>query len=199
LIDAERVRARAIDALGALGDSRAREALESAEIAIEPSIATWEGSSGTVHGHRVVVAIDAALLARVRASPATEDALHAALAAAIAEGPRDALHDLRLAWRPHAITATAYRGVAPDSPRAATPLHEAMAAYLGATGDPALVEMAARARVDVVARRGGRMIAVRVDEADRAVIEAAPARVEALRECVRALLGGAEDVDIRVG
>jgi glyoxylase-like metal-dependent hydrolase (beta-lactamase superfamily II) len=96
----ERLRLAALDALGPHGDELAREALEAGELSLEEAVSTWEASSGTVRGRRVALALPDALLARVRASFAAIDAMHAAVAAAIArDSERDALLDLRLCER----------------------------------------------------------------------------------------------------
>lgn len=189
--DAELLRADALDALGMRGDARAREVLETAEIAIEP-IAKWEGTAGTMVGHRVTLAVDAAILARASASPATADALHACIAAAIAGAPREALSELRLRWATHAPPAkSAYRGVVPG-PREAIPWQKGIVAYLRAAGEERAANVVARAGIDVTRGREKAIVVVRI--ADE---EALDAEVFAqLAACVGAMLGTREVVEI---
>jgi hypothetical protein len=59
-------------------------------------VAQWEASRGTVQGHRVILALDADRLAKVRGAPAVEDAVRAALAAAIATQEGESLFHLTL-------------------------------------------------------------------------------------------------------
>ena len=104
------LRQRALEALGPFGDPIAREALETGAAHVEPSVSTWEGSHGTVHAHRVTLVVPAALRARIDASPAAEDALAAAMAAAVAEDPHATLYDLRIeAGTPDSSRAGPYR------------------------------------------------------------------------------------------
>lgn len=92
----ESLRRRALEALGPLGDPLAREALERGMVAVEPDAVTWEGTQGTMHGHRVVVSLDAELHARATASYPARDAMTAALSAAMAERSGHAVSDVRL-------------------------------------------------------------------------------------------------------
>jgi hypothetical protein len=90
----ELLRRRALDVLGPLGDELARSALGSGSVFVEHDVLGWEGSHGTMHAHRVVVAIGAELHDRVVASHAARDGLAAALAAAMAERPGHSVADV---------------------------------------------------------------------------------------------------------
>ena len=91
----EPLRLRALEALGPLGDELARAALEAGVILVEHDVRTWEGSHGTVHAHRVVLVLPAELHARVAGvGHAAQDALAAALAAAMAEHAGHAVADV---------------------------------------------------------------------------------------------------------
>ena len=83
----DRLRRRARDALGALGDETARAVLACGSVAVEHDAMEWDGSAGHVRAHRVVVTVEAELHARFEASHAARDALTAALASAMAERP----------------------------------------------------------------------------------------------------------------
>jgi len=107
----ESLRRRALEALGPLGDPLAREALERGTVAVESEAVTWEGTQGTMHGHRVVVSLDAELLARATASYATRDAVTAALSAAMAERSG------------HAVSNVGFE-VAGSAPRASSPYRD---------------------------------------------------------------------------
>jgi len=194
VIEGEALRAAALDALGALGDARAREALEHAEIVVEAGVMRWEGTLGEVVGHRVIVLVDAAPLARVVTAPAAEDALRAALATAVARAPGQAMAAMRVTWRARREAATVYRGRVETAERAAVPLAAAFADFIGATGEGELAAIAARARIDASAEA----ITMRVKESDRAWIAAEPSRVRALAACARALLARSDDDAPRV-
>jgi hypothetical protein len=111
--DPEWLRAQALDALGPYGDERVREALVDAELTVEPDARVWEASTGTMRAHRVVLHLDEALLATVRATPAVEDGLAAAIAAALARRSGETLDELIL--RPTVVppSSTPYRGRTP--------------------------------------------------------------------------------------
>jgi hypothetical protein len=91
----DRIRRRALVALGAFGDEGARQALEQGRIEMHLDVASWEGSRATVHGHRAVLLVPKAVHALVARVPAAEDALAAALAVAVAEDEGSALYDWR--------------------------------------------------------------------------------------------------------
>lgn len=93
----EVLRRGALDALGPHGDLRARDALEQGALSIEHRVTSWEASVGTVHGHRVTLEVPAPLKDEVERSPFAVDALHAAIAAAVArQGMEHSLAELRL-------------------------------------------------------------------------------------------------------
>jgi hypothetical protein len=110
-VDDEHLRIRALEALGALGDALAREALETGVVSVEHDVIAWEGTQGTMHGHRIVVTLDAPIHARVTASHAARDGLAAALAAAMAERGGQAVADVRLeVGVPRGPSSSPYRG-----------------------------------------------------------------------------------------
>jgi hypothetical protein len=107
----DRLRLRALDRLGVLAPSLAREALEGGVVEIEHDVLAWEGSLGKVHGHRVVLRLDPADCTRVRAAPSVVDALTAALASALSDAPGHALAELEILARSGPPPQrTAYRG-----------------------------------------------------------------------------------------
>jgi len=89
------LRRRALEVLGGEGEETAIEALENGALEVEPSVTTWEGSAGTVHGHRVWAVMPAELVGRVAGSLMAQDALSWAIAAALGERAGEALYDLR--------------------------------------------------------------------------------------------------------
>lgn len=90
----ERLRLRALDALGGLGDETARAVLACGGVAIEHDAMEWDGSVGHVRAHRVVVIVETELHARFTASHAARDALTAALATAMADRPGEVVGDV---------------------------------------------------------------------------------------------------------
>lgn len=107
----EHLRVRALEALGPLGEPLAREALERGEVAVEHDVLDWEGTQGTMHGHRIIVRLDADAHARVVRSHAAMDGLSAALAAAMAERGGHAVADVRIeVGVPSAPPSSPYRG-----------------------------------------------------------------------------------------
>lgn len=149
---------------------RACEALDHGAVEIEAEVLQWESSRGRVRGHRVRLALPAVLLARVRASPAATDGLHAAFASAIgtmSEG--DVLVDLELRWAPVGVASSSpspYRGsVAHPShaPEAEERLHAfrvGLAEYLGELG----LEQAAGTVLHATIEQAGEAFLVRLRE-----------------------------------
>ena len=99
--------ARAREALGAFAPSLANEALEHGTLTLANST-TWEGSSGTMHGRRVVLAVPTELHVQLLASPSAVDALTAAVANAIA-AEHEVLADLVIEAGPHEALKHPYR------------------------------------------------------------------------------------------
>ena len=97
---AEGLRRASLDALGVHAEGRARDALARGVLSIEPAVAAWEASEGRMHAHRVHLLLDATRLGEIRAAPVVEDALRAAIAAAIATHRAETLDDLVLGWAP---------------------------------------------------------------------------------------------------
>lgn len=148
---AEELRRAALASLGEHGDERARDALVHATLVVTPAVARWESSEGSVEGHHVTLGVDAGTLGTLRAAPSLVDSLCASLAAAIATRPGKSLHDLLLRWAPSARpSSTGYRDAPPPSPE--TSLHEALVAYLRASGDGALAQRVGEATVDTANR-----------------------------------------------
>jgi hypothetical protein len=107
----EHLRLRALEALGPHGEPLAREALERGAVSVEHDVLAWEGTQGTMHGHRIVVTLHADLHARVLASLAAVEGLEAALAAAMAERGGQAVADVRVeVGAPDAPASSPYRG-----------------------------------------------------------------------------------------
>jgi hypothetical protein len=105
----ESLRRAALDALGSSGSQLARDAIVRCAIDLVPAVATWEASPGRVQGHRVALALDSALLERIRRDPSIYDAICAAFAAAVATRARESLFELEL----HPLAGgmeTPYRG-----------------------------------------------------------------------------------------
>jgi hypothetical protein len=109
----EALRRAGLDALGAMGDELARDALMHGSIEVAPAVAHWESSAGRVVGHRVTLGLDEARLARIRLDPAIYDAICAALAAAVATQPGESLFELQLGPAAEGLTPTPYRGRRP--------------------------------------------------------------------------------------
>jgi hypothetical protein len=110
-VDDEHLRVRALEALGPLGEALAREALEMGMVAVEHDVLAWEGTRGTMHGHRIIMTLDAQLHARVGASHAAVGGIVAALAAAMAERGDQAVADVRLeVGLPRGRSSGPYRG-----------------------------------------------------------------------------------------
>ncbi len=105
------LRRRALEVLGAEGHAAAREALEAGVLEIERDVSQWEGTSGTVRGHRVFVVVPAEMLGTVAASMMAQDALSWSIAAALAERGGEALFDLRYeaGARPRSARGGPYR------------------------------------------------------------------------------------------
>ena len=105
-------------------------------VAVSPAAAAWQGSHGPVVAHRVAIGLDAGRLGTVRAAHAACDALCAAVAAAIATRPNEALLDVALVWQRGAPSVTAGYRDAP--PPAGDALARALGDYLDGAGEAAL-------------------------------------------------------------
>ena len=107
------LRQQALERLGPLASPLAREALEVGIARATRDVLAWEGSSGTVHGHRVVLEVPADVHRRLMAAPSGVDALVRAFAAAVA-GDGEVLAELVLEPGERAPgTSSPYRGRAP--------------------------------------------------------------------------------------
>jgi hypothetical protein len=104
------LRLAALERIGPLAPPVARDALERGVLEVEPDVLAWEGSLGAIHGHRVLLGVDAELFRQISAAPAVVDALTAALAAAIAERGGSSLAELKIQRREGPVPATPYRG-----------------------------------------------------------------------------------------
>jgi hypothetical protein len=105
----ERLRAIALERLGAHAPELSREALETGRLRLIEGVLSWQGSFGDVRAHRVVLELDPALCDLVRASPFALDALTAAIAGAIGS-TREALAELVVVPRTIDATNSPYRG-----------------------------------------------------------------------------------------
>jgi len=122
------------DALAALGDARAGEALARAEVILDEGVRTWTASHGTMRGHRVRVRVDAWTLGALRAHPGSEDVMQAAFARAIAASPDESLAEFTTEWSGAVATVvTTYRGDVLRAGEAA--LGDAVCAYLEGAGE----------------------------------------------------------------
>ena len=189
VLSPEELRRAALDTLGPYADERARQALLSAVIRVDEARTSWESSAGHVQGHHVTLAVDATTLARLRTTPALVDALHAALATAMAKAPAsgsgDALAALDLRWARDAALASThgYRDRPPDAPQT---LQQALASYLETCGEPTLAGFVATAAISIE----GSTVSVVVDpEQLRAFRSWGAATTAALTSSVRDLLG----------
>lgn len=131
------------------GDAAVDDALTYGALRVEPTGATWEASHGTVRALRVVVRLDAELLARVTHSPSTRGELERALSMGLANRPHDALADVDLAWDGTLRREAGYRGAA----RATATPEEGIRAFLAARGVTSTVTVSARG-ARAVARAG---------------------------------------------
>jgi hypothetical protein len=95
VIDDE-LRRRALVVLGPHGDAQALEALTHGELDVVHDVLDWEGTGGTVHGHRVIVRLSAEIYPHVAENHAALDGLARSVAAAMAERGGQALADLRV-------------------------------------------------------------------------------------------------------
>lgn len=183
----EALRQAALDALGPHADERTRAALEAAELQLEAAVAAWESSAGHVEGHRVTLAVDAATLGRLRAAPALEDALHAALAAAMARHPGQTLAGLVLCWAREGRSAApdGYRDRPPDAPQT---LQQALPAYLEGRGEGSLAHLLQDASLDASA--GWLRVGLDADRL-QAFKSAGTAATSALTAAARDLTGNA--------
>lgn len=109
----EALRRAALEALGSLGNDRARDALVHGSIDLVLGVTHWEASAGRVDGHRVILRLDGARLERVRLDPAIYDALCAALATAVATHPAESLFEFELRPAVEDLAETPYRGRRP--------------------------------------------------------------------------------------
>jgi len=90
----ERLRVRALEAIGALGDEVARTVIAHGSVTVEHDVSGWDGSTGHVRAHRVVVTVEPELFARFAESHAARDAVTAALSAAMSERRNEAVCDV---------------------------------------------------------------------------------------------------------
>ncbi len=95
----EGLRRLAIERLGPHAPELAREALEHGTVEVEHDVLSWEGTLGTVHGHRVWLWLEPDVCASVRGMPSVVDALTAAVASAVASVIGHSLAELELAER----------------------------------------------------------------------------------------------------
>jgi hypothetical protein len=185
---AAELRIAVLEALGPHADERARDAVQSGTVSIAPSVARWESSAGPIEGHRVVLAVDAGRLGKLRASHASVDAVAAAFVAVVATRPGQAMADLSLEWSGQGdVMESGYRGAQPT----AVSLETALVTYLVAAGEADTAHDAAGA---MVTRRGAEVRVVLAPEPRKRV----RARAGAEGAIVRAVRDLAGDAHLRV-
>lgn len=106
----ERLRLTALRALDPEAPPLAREALEVGATAVEPNVLRWTGSAGAQSAHRVVLATEPELCARLQVTPSAVDALTSAIAAAITSTSGDMLAELKIVVLAEPTPTTPYRG-----------------------------------------------------------------------------------------
>lgn len=192
----------ALEALGAHGDPRSRDVLARALIAIDHNAERWVASEGVVHAHRVTLGVDARTLARLDHPPAVRDAVEAALAAAIARRPGEALLDVRPYWAlEDAAEAEGYRGGGQGTPVArddAEVVGRALVAYLRAAGEEAVAERMARGSVELSRTRECVRATLLLAREDDRALAADPHGRTVVGDALRALLQGPERCAVRV-
>lgn len=138
------------DAMTALGnDDDARAILRDARLVVGAPRSSWSGTNGEVQAYEVVLGLSAHALGTLRAHPHLEDALCAAVAAALSHRPGAALAALVPAWTHEIEDGAAYRSDSAVDARREDPdaLRAAASAYLRAAGDEALASAVERAHV----------------------------------------------------
>jgi hypothetical protein len=185
----EELRRAALVALGKHADQRTVDVLRSAFVTVTPGAAHWESSAGPVHAHRVTLGLDARRLGRLRAAPATVDALCAAVAAAIAQRPGETLLELSLRWAPGAgVVAAGYR----DAPAPPVSMRQALVDYLDAAGSESVARAVETASVtpEYPSHDGAdHRVILRLDRAAASSLTADARAILALTSAVRDLLG----------
>jgi hypothetical protein len=106
----EGLRLLALEQLGDHAPALARSALEAGVVELDLDVLSWEGSSGVVHAHRVLLELEPELAARVRDSPSVMDALTAAFAAAVSRAQGNALAAIEVVPTGTRPRASPYRG-----------------------------------------------------------------------------------------
>jgi hypothetical protein len=181
---AAELRAAVLDALGPHADEGMRDAVRNATVAITPSVARWESSGGPTEGHRVVLALEAGRLGKLRASHASVDAVAAAFAAVVATRPGQAMADLSLEWSGQGdVAESGYRGAPPT----AVSFETALLTYLAAAGEADVAHDVAGA---MITRRGAEVRVVLAPE-PRKRLRARAGAEDAIVRAVRDLAGDA--------
>jgi hypothetical protein len=179
----EELRRVALESLSEYADPRARDALENGELVIAAGVSWWEGSHGHVEGHRVTLSLDAERLGRIRVSHAVVDALHAALAKAVATHPGEALLGLELRWARRAGHAVP-RGYRDEPPGGEVTLEQALVAYLEGAGEAAVAHIVSGGATSADASS----VSIVMAQDRLAALGAHPHAVAALTAAVRDLL-----------
>lgn len=182
----EELRVLALDALGEHGDERAREVLRTADLRVH-----WQtGMTAGFHSREAVLGLDAETLGLLRAVPALVDALHAALAVAMAKRePREKLVNLAFRWVPsRRPQASAYRDAPPQAPNVT--VHAGLTAYLEGAGDQALATMLREG--SAVPHLGNQTIDVYLPRAHYEALRASGYSQRRLEGAVRDLLSRAD-------
>jgi hypothetical protein len=190
----ERLRRAAVEAIGPHADERTRDALARGTMTIVPAAMQWESSTGRMLAHRVSLFLDAGRIGAIRSTPAVEDALRAAVAAAVSSQPSETLEELVLRWSPRPSSmpngSTAYRDAPPAPIGGAELLREALVEYLDGSGDAALARRTADAEITIL-RSGGiiRELRVNLPRQGRDPARAKVRETAALTRALRDLLG----------
>lgn len=191
----EELREGALRALGPAGDARAVFILTWARLAVRRGVSSWESSQGSVVAHRVLVGTDARSLGVLRAYPAVDDALVAALGAALSSFAGHSLEGVRYHWALHEPKpALDYRGATQPLPVVRDEvgaLHDAVRAYLQGAGLTREAEQVAD--MQLVLRAEARTCHVRLRHARGERFDAV-----ILRRALGDLLAGPEQREVRV-
>jgi hypothetical protein len=196
------LRDAALEALGVHGDERARELLRHGLLAIEHDAGGWQASTGPVRAHRVTLGLDARALALLEHTPGVRDALGAALAAAIARRPGEALLDLREYWGlEEPARVVDYRGPVPPARVAredADTVVHALGVYLQAAGERTAAALIEQARLELASGRSGYDVTLVLPRTAYRALGSDPHARAVLDEALRTLLQGPSRAPVRV-
>jgi hypothetical protein len=121
---------------------------------IVPAVVQWESSERRMRAHRVNLFLDAARLGAVRSAPSVEDALRAAVAAALSSEPSETLAELVLRFS-SPPSSSAYRSGPTRATGIAETLGRALLEYLHASGNDALARALGEVELTMSGDGGG--------------------------------------------